>query len=160
MPPPLVRYVTAAEYRAHYERVYCRGRVFTFDGVRVHFSPSRFKHAFFESPRRDGAKDRFSPARAERIDWIKATLESPDAELFQGWDKSRRRHDGTYRVAVVYGDFVVVLAMSLTQDGALKGNFVTCYVADNSIERIRNAPRWTRDVCLDLLRQRRRGGAT
>ena len=26
-----------AEYRSHYERVYCRGNILTFDGIRVNF---------------------------------------------------------------------------------------------------------------------------
>ena len=36
--PPLVHYATVAEYRSHYERVYCRGNIHTFDGIRVYFS--------------------------------------------------------------------------------------------------------------------------
>lgn len=89
--------------------------------------------------------------RAQRIDWIKATLEHPTAALFEGWDKTSRQYDATRRVAVVYEDFVVVVAMRLKQDGSLKANFVTCYQADNSIGKIRSSPVWSRAACLRLL---------
>jgi hypothetical protein len=101
--PPLVRYATVAEYRSHYDRVYCRGNILTFDGIRVYFAASKFGHVFYESTARDDRKDVFSPIRAQRIDWIKATLEHPTAALFEGWDKTARRYDATRRVAVVYG---------------------------------------------------------
>ena len=148
---PLVLYATPAEYRAHYERVYCRGTIQTFDGIRVYFAASKFWHMFYESTLRDGRKDAFSTVRAERIDWIKATLEHPQAALFAGWDKMSRTYDNTRRVAVVYEDFVVVVAMGLKQDGALKANFVTCYQADNSIGKIRTSPLWSQADCLRQL---------
>ncbi len=149
--PPLVHYPTVAEYRSHYERVYCRGNIQTFDGIRVYFSASKFGHMFYESTARDGRKDAFSPVRAQRIDWIKATLEHPTAALFEGWNKTARQYDATRRVAVVYEDFVVVVAMGLKQNGTLKANFVTCYQADNSIGKIRQSPAWSRAACLRLL---------
>jgi len=149
--PPLVQYATAAEYRTHYERVYCRGQITTFDGIRVFFSPDKFGHMFYESTARDGRKDAFSQVRAERIDWIKLTLEHQQATLFQGWDKKSRAYDATRRVAVVYEDFVVVIAMKLNRAGVLQANFVTCYQADNSIGKIRTSPAWTRADCLTAL---------
>lgn len=36
--PPLVHYATVAEYRSHYDRVYRRGNILTFDGIRVYFA--------------------------------------------------------------------------------------------------------------------------
>lgn len=45
--PPLVNYATVAEYRTHYERVYCRGNIRTFDGIRVFFSANKFGHMFY-----------------------------------------------------------------------------------------------------------------
>lgn len=149
--PPLVHYATITEYRSHYERVYCRSNIQTFDGIRVYFGAGKFDHVFYESTARDGRKDVFSPVRAQRIDWIKATLEHPTAALFEGWDKTSRQYDATRRVAVVYEDFVVVVAMGLKQDGSLKANFVTCYQADNSIGKIRSSPTWSRAACLRLL---------
>lgn len=147
----LVNYDTEDEYRMHYERVYCRGNIQTFDGIRVFFSPNNFGHMFYESTARDGRKDVFSPVRAQRIDWIKSTLEHPNADLFEGWDKNSRAYDATRRVAVVYEDFVVVVAMRLKPDGSLKANFVTCYQADNSIGKIRTSPIWSRVDCVRQL---------
>lgn len=150
--PPLVHYATVGEYRSHYERVYCRGNIQTFDGIRVYFDAGKFGHMFYESTVRSGRKDTFSTVRAQRIDWIKATLEHPTADLFEGWDKTARQYDATRRVAIVYEDFVVVVAMRLKQSGTLKANFVTCYQADNSIGKIRSSPAWSRVACLRLLR--------
>lgn len=149
--PPLVSYPTVAEYREHYERVYCRGNIHTFDGIRVFFGAGKFGHMFYESSARDGRKDVFSPVRAQRIDWIKSTLEHPNADLFEGWDKGLRKYDASRRVAVVYEDFVVVVAMGLKLNRSLKANFVTCYQADNSIGKIRKSPVWTRVECLRQL---------
>lgn len=149
--PALVHYDTPTEYRLHYERVYCRGNIQTFDGIRVYFSTSKFGHAFYESSACNGYKDVFSKVRAQRIDWIKATLEHPEAALFGGWDKSSRQYDATRRVAVVYEEFVVVIAMRLKLDGSLKANFVTCYQADNSMKKIRSSPQWSRALCIRLL---------
>ncbi len=149
--PPLVHYATVAEYRAHYERVYCQGTIQTFDGIPMYFDLAKFGHMFYESTARDGCKDAFSPVRAQRIDWIKATLENPAAALFEGWNAAGRHYDATRRVAVVYEDFVVVVAMALKLDGSLKANFMTCYQADNSIGKIRTSPAWSREACLRLL---------
>ena len=154
--PPLVQYGTAAEYREHFEREYCRGVIATPDGIRVYFSAEKFGHCFYESTDRDGRKDVFSPVRAERIDWIKHTLEHPDACLYAGWNRDAKQTDFTRRVAVVYEDFVVVVTMSLRRDGQLRANFVTCYQADNSIGKIRAAPLWERATCLAALG--RKGG--
>mgnify|MGYP000211467288 FL=1 len=155
--PPLVHYDTVSEYRLHYARVYCRGNIQTFDGIRVYFNRSKFEHAFYESSARDGSKDVFSMVRAQRIDWIKGTLEHPEAALFEGWDKATRQSDAKRRVAVFYEEFVVVIAMGLRNDGTLKADFVTCYQADQSIGKIRESPRWSRDACLRLLRSTCRG---
>ena len=152
MTPPLVHYGSVDEYREHYNRIYCRSIILTFDEIRVYFSPVRFNHVFFESTLRDGRKDMFSFVRAQRIDWIKSTLENPDAKLFQGWDRKMRRYDAGHRVAVVYESFVVVIKMSMKKNGTLKANFVTCYQADSSIGKIRNSPCWTRKACLDALK--------
>jgi hypothetical protein len=139
--PPLVHYSTEAEYRSHYERVYCRGPIATFDGIKVRFRKDQFDHCFFESTKRDGSKDQFSSLRAPRIDWIKTTLEDPAAELHCGWDKKRKCYDSSHRVAVVVGNYVVVIRLT----GSGTAAFVTAYLADSSstIAKIRQAPQWT-----------------
>lgn len=141
--PALVYYETEREYRDHYERVYCRGVITTFDGIRVYFHQQKFGHAFYESSSRDGRKDQFSSQRACRIDWIKATLEHPDAFICFGWNKDKKAIDKSRRVSVVYEEFVVIIGLKRGRDGGLKGEFVTAYLADNSIGKIRSQPEWS-----------------
>lgn len=150
--PPLVQYPTPGEYRAHYEQVYCRGVISTFDGIRVYFSADRFGHAFYESNPQAGHKGLFSEVRAQRIDWIKATLAHPEARLYEGWIKATGQYDAARRVAVVHEDFAVIVQMRLKIDGSLKANFVTCYQADHSIEKIEQSPTWRLESCLKQLR--------
>lgn len=152
--PALLTYSTVADYKKHYERVYQRGNICTADGIRVYFRPQKFGHAFYmNSQGKVGAKDTFSQERAERMDWIKATLESPEASLFMGWNKDDKCYEEDRRVSVVFDDFVVVIEMSLTSKGELKANFITCYVADNSIGKIQSTPAWDLEKCLSKLRK-------
>jgi hypothetical protein len=97
----------------------------------------------YESSKRNETKDVFSKERSERIDWIKATLESAGADLYQGWDKKRKRYDPNVRVAVVHEEFVVVIRMRRPGSGAREASFKTAYLADNSISKIRGSPKWT-----------------
>ena len=150
--PPLLIYETVREYRQHYERHYQRGTIVTADGIRVYFKPQKFGHAFYQnSQRRKGPKDEFSNERAQRMDWIKATLEHPEAELYMGWNKDQRCYEEARRVSVVFAEFVVVIELGLNRRNELKGNFVTCYVADRSIGRIKRSPVWDKDKCLKKL---------
>ena len=150
--PPLLIYETVREYKQHYERHYQRGTIVTADGIRVYFKPQKFGHAFYQnSQRRKGPKDEFSEERAQRMDWIKATLEHPEAELYMGWNKDQKCYDETRRVSVVFAEFVVVIELGLNKRNELKGNFVTCYVADKSINRIKSSPIWDKDKCLKNL---------
>ena len=71
--------------------------------------------------------------------------------MYAGWNKITGRYDATRRVAVVYEQFVVVIALRIKQEGILKANFVTGYQADNSIESIRSSPVWSRMDCLGAL---------
>ena len=155
MLPALLSYKTVAEYKAHYEKHYQRGTIVTFDGIRVFFKPQKFGHAFYEnSQRRNGPKDVFSDQRAQRMDWIKATLENQHAEIFKGWNKDKKVFEENRRVSVIYQDFVVVIEISLNKKGELKGNFITCYVADKSIGKIKESPKWDKDECLKKLEGR------
>jgi hypothetical protein len=143
--PPFVNYATEAEYKAHYERVYCQGPVICFDGIAVRFRKDKFRHAFFESSR--GNKDDiFSTQRAQRIDWIKTALEDPTSERYVGWDNVMKKYDKGRRVVVTPDDYVVVISII----GEKKGEFVTAYLADtpgqngrsSTIEKIRRSPSW------------------
>ena len=150
--PPLLKLADQAAYRTHYERTLCRGGIVTHDGIPVFFRKEEFDHAFFESSGRRGENDVFSPNRAMRTDWIAAALADHHAPRFQGWINKLKRYDASRRVTVVMSDFVVVIALRLNKDGALKATFVTCYCADNSIGKIKASPPWTLQDCLNALR--------
>ncbi len=141
--PPLVIYATEAEYRSHYETVYCRDLITTFDGINVRFRKRNFSHCFYESTKRNQEKDQFSSLRASRMDWIKAALKDPAADLYVGWDRKRKCYDKSHRVSVVVGNYIVVIRLT----GTMKAEFVTAYVADSdsTLERIRKSPRWNAD---------------
>jgi len=144
--PPLLKLEGEDAYRQHFVRTLCRAQIETHDGIRVYFSANAFEHAFFESSDRRGADDVFSLNRAERMDWIAAALADPNALCCQGWDKNRQCYTPKRRLTVVVQDFVIVLQLSTKRDGTLKANFVTCFKAENSIIKIRQSPRWTREA--------------
>lgn len=146
--PKLLHLQTIEDYRKYYAQKYCKKPIITFDGIPVYFSKSKFDHAFFESSRRDKNKDQFSLTRAKRIDWIEATLTNPKANLYQGWDKKRKRYDPRWRVNVIYEDYVVVLQIRIKKSGFLKAEFRTAYVADNSIDKIRKFPEWKKELLI------------
>jgi len=135
--PDRILYSTESEYRRHYEAVYCSGPIETFDGIAVRFKKSNFDHAFFESVTEED--DTFSPARAERVDWIRWALQNPRAELYAGWDKKKKRADKQRRVAVVNGDYVVIIRLV----GRSKAVFVTAFVAGSrTLTNIRLGDSW------------------
>ena len=144
--PPLLTLADENAYRQHFVQTLCRAQVVTHDGIRVHFGAATFEHAFFESSDRRGADDIFSLARAERMDWIAAALADPNALCLQGRDPKKQCYTPKRRVTVVVQDFVIVLGLSTKRDGTLKANFITCFKAENSAMKIRQSPRWTREV--------------
>jgi hypothetical protein len=149
MPPPLLKLADEAAYRQHFHANYCTGAIMTHDGIPVYFDRWKFDHAFFESV---AAKDdTFSLIRAERMDWIRLTLQDVGADRFQGWNKKTKTYEPHRRVEVVHEDFVVVLQISRKRNGHLKAKFVTCYQADNSIGMIRQSPVWDRGACENAL---------
>jgi hypothetical protein len=146
--PPFVEYEDEAAYRSHFQRVYCRGTIRTFDGINVRFRLRQFDHCFFESSGRDRIKDAFSLPRARRIDWIKAALRDPEAELYEGWDRDRRRSDPDRRVAILVGEYVVIIAIKSEKSA----DFVTAYFVQpappgqlSTIQRIRRGKRWKKE---------------
>lgn len=128
-------------YEKLYLDTYCNGvPIVTTDGIRVDFYPENFGHAFYESVDRKAAdKSQFSTARAERMLWIKETLQDPTAELHVGWDKKHQKYDNSRRVAVVKDDYVVIIWIK----DLTTAKFITAYVADNSIGKILGSPIWT-----------------
>lgn len=153
MSPSFILYDTPDEYKAHYEEHYCKKPIITFDDIPVFFPKDKFSHAFYESSDRRGSKDLFSLERSKRIEWIRLTLESREALLFQGWDSKKKCYHPDSRVSVVYDNFVVVIRLSLKRNGKLKANFITCYQADNSIGKIKNSPIWDKEECMKELQK-------
>jgi hypothetical protein len=129
---------TIPEYRRHFESVYCKGPVMTFDGIPVRFRKNDFDHAFFETISQKD--DTFSKKRAMRMDWILAALQDAGAERYVGWDKKKKRYDSLRRVTLVKQDYVVVIALD-KKGGA---NFITAFVADTprTLVMIRKSPVW------------------
>ena len=126
MLPPLVKYNTKEEYKSHFEKIYCNSLVTTFDEIKVRFRKKDFEHCFYESSKRNGEKDVFSEVRAERIDWIKAVLENPDADLRIGWDKKKKRYNKKRRVAIVVRNYVVVIALKSNNKEAVFYYCISC----------------------------------
>lgn len=70
--------------------------------------------------------------------WIKDVLADPDAEMFDGYESKTRKYNPNKRISVVKGNYVVVIEMQKSGHAT----FITAYVADNSIEKIRQSPKW------------------
>ena len=136
---------TESDLRRIWSEEYCRKVVKTHDGIRVHFYDSNFDHAFYESSVRNGSrnkpksKDIFSFRRAARMMWIKDVLDDNDAKMYVGYDSKAKGYTHSKRVSVVKGDYVVVIQIYKENHA----NFITAYVADNSINKITNGPEWT-----------------
>ena len=135
-----------AELRKLWLEEYCNQEVITFDGIKVKFFEDKFDHAFYESSKRNskdrtkegGYKDCLSHTRLDRILWIKEVLNDPSAELYVGFDKGKKSYDNSSRVAVVKGDYAVIIRLINNKNA----RFITAYVADNSIEKIKKSPKW------------------
>ena len=144
--PPLLILPKMDDYYDQYVCNLANSNIVTCHGVRVYFNRSKkhFKHSFFESTQHDRNKNVFSRVRAERMDWIKPTLTDHNANWYQGWMNKEYVIDRS--VAVARGSFVVVLKYKAS-GGSLAANFVTCFVADNSMDKIRTSPSWDIDNC-------------
>ena len=138
--PSVVIYTQQSDYRAHFEREYCREPTVTFDGIRVRFRKRNFDHCCWKSTKKNDTKDSFCPTRASRIDWIRYALQLPTAELYVGWNKKIGRYDFDRRVAFIEGCFVTVIQIN----GDTEAHFITAYhVADRRTRiLIRGGPKW------------------
>lgn len=65
--------------------------------------------------------------------------------------KKEERYDERRRVNVVYEDFVVIVELTSNGKSILKGDFVTCYIADKSIDKIKRFPRWEKNKFLKYM---------
>jgi hypothetical protein len=127
---------------------YCSEPIETFDGIKVRFYPSMFNHCFYESANRK-AKDKsiLSLNRLEKIYWIKETLQDINAILKQGWDKDAKLHSRDKRVAVVKGNYIVIIR--IFREGL--ANFVTAFQVDNdeNLNLILRGPDWDKKNTAD-----------
>lgn len=119
---------------------YCLTPVITLDKVEVRFYEDMFDHAFFESIDRK-AKDKsiLSLNRLEKIYWIKEALQDPDAIHKQGWDTQNKCYFLDRRVAIVKGNYVVIIRFTRK----MKAKFVTAYEKDD-ITNILNSPNFVK----------------
>lgn len=152
--PVLMSGLQESVCRQIYESRYCAAPIVTHDGVTVYFRKENFDHAFFEGTHKPG-QEFFSLRRAEYVYYIEYALKSVTATRYQGWNKKKSRYESDRMVAVTVGDFVVVLGMYLNARGDLCAKFITCYVADNSIAKIKASPLWDRHACEEGLRKKR-----
>ena len=144
--PSLLNLQNQVDYQKYWINNYCKKGIQTFDGIVVRFRQKDFEHAFFESVR--SKDDTFSWKRAERMDWIATTLRDPSSELFIGWDNQKKRYDNHRRVAIVMGNYVVVI--SISKKKPKQASFVTAFVADtpprpgrpSTIDMIKKRPKW------------------
>lgn len=132
---------TEAELRKIWVDEYCVVDIFTFDAILVKFYSEMFDHCFFESNDRK-AKDKsiLSYNRLQKIYWIKETLQDPSAVLKQGWDNKNKKYDNQRRVAMVKGNYVVVISIYAIR----KARFITAFQIDNdeNLEKFMNGPDW------------------
>jgi len=56
-----------------------------------------------------------------------------------GWVKKKKAYDRRRRVAIISGNYVVIILINKNQTQA---NIMTAYVADNSIAKILSSPVW------------------
>jgi len=130
------QHLSEAELREIWRTEYCENDIVTFDNVQVKFYEDMFDHAFFESADRlKKDKSVLSFNRLQRIHWIKETLQDKDAILKKGWDTKNKEYFKDRRVAVVKGNYVVIIRFT----GLLKAKFVTAYEKDD-VENILKSP--------------------
>ncbi len=135
--------MSEAELRQLWADTYCdpASPIITFDGIQVQFFPEMFDHAFYESVDRL-AKDKseLSLNRCEKMLWIKDALQDTEATLKKGWDSKTKSYDGSRRVALVKGNYVVILLLFLQK----RARFITAYQIDNeeNLAKLLAGPDW------------------
>lgn len=152
--PALLQGHDEATYRTLYESIYCSKPLTTYDGIKVYFKKQTFDHAFFEGSHTTSPF--LSQKRTERILYIDYALTNASAIRRMGWVKTKQKYDIARMVAITVDDFIVILGMYLNSKSDLCANFITCYVADNSIGKINTAPLWNRALCEQTLKKKGR----
>ena len=131
---------TEEQLRELWRIEYCEQSVYTFDHALVRFYEDMFDHAFYESENRK-RKDKsiLSYNRLEKIYWIKAALQDENAILKKGWDNQSKAYFKDRRVAIVKGNYVVIIRFT----GLLKAKFVTAFEKED-ISNILSGPDFER----------------
>lgn len=133
--------VPLEEFKEIWKTQYCAAPIETFDSVMVHFYENMFEHVFFESADRiQGDKSILSLNRLEKILWIKAALQDPEAILKTGWDKSTKSYFNNRRISIVKGNYVVVIMFT----GFLKAKLITAF-EKSDITKIIKSPDFDRN---------------
>jgi hypothetical protein len=128
--------ISEEELRKIWHTEYSCQSIYTFDKVLVKCYDDMFDHIFYESSsRKIKNKEILSYNRLEKIYWIKETLLAPDAILKQGWDSKKKSYYKDRRIAIVKGNFVVVIRFT----GLLKAKLVTAYEKED-ISKILSSP--------------------
>lgn len=132
------------ELRELWRTAYClpENPIYTFDKVLVKFYEDMFDHAFFESDNwQQKDKSILSLNRCSKMFWIKATLQDPDALLKQGYDKKTKSYSDDRRVALVKGNYVVVIRFIRKKEA----KFVTAFEIDleKNLNLFTNSPDWS-----------------
>lgn len=122
---------------------YCKPEnpIYTFDKVLVKFYEDMFDHAFFESANwKHKDKSILSLNRCSKMLWIKTTLEDPEANLKQGYDKKTKTYSDDRRVALVKGNYIVIIRFVRKKEA----KFITAFdIDDDETLRIFNGgPEW------------------
>ena len=132
---------TEEQLRELWRIEYCEQSVYTFDHALVRFYEDMFDHAFYESENRK-RKDKsiLSYNRLEKIYWIKAALQDENAILKKGWDNQGKAYFKDRRVAIVKGNYVVIIRFT----GLLKAKFVTAFEKED-ISNILSGPDFERN---------------
>lgn len=118
---------------------YCESKIQTFDGIEVKFFSQMFDHCFYESEnRKEKDKSILSYNRLEKIYWIKAALQDPDAVLKIGWDGKSKSYNNSRRVTLVKGNYIVIIVIF----GPNKARFITAYEVndDENLNKIMDSP--------------------
>jgi hypothetical protein len=101
-----------------------------------------FDHAFFESDNwkyKDNSL--LSLNRCSKMLWIKATLEDQEANLKQGYDKKTKTYSDDRRVALVKGNYIVIIRFVRKKEA----KFVTAFDIDDdqTLRIFTDGPDWT-----------------
>ena len=120
--------LSEVELREIWSIEYCREDIITFDEVHVRCYEDMFDHIFYESAKRkEKDKSILFYNRLEKIYWIKDALRDPDAILKIGWNNKLKEYYKNRRVAVVKGNYVVVIRFVEYR----KAKLVTAYEKDD-----------------------------